>query len=138
VGLVEAPCAGSTEQKPPCPRYRVPEVDQVEVPSHLDEVPVVDPSSANRPLVDAETERADQVQCALGGGAKARKTPGIGWYFRFDEHNVEPRLDRPKSQAGRVIAGHGGPLRRAPAPRKAGVQAGRSTGPIRASPRYRA
>jgi hypothetical protein len=51
--------------------------------------PVVQSGPANRPVVDAEARRPDNVKRQSVGGAEARNIAGVRMDFRFDQSNVK-------------------------------------------------
>ena len=83
---------------------------EVHVLAHVDEVPVVDAGAAHAALVDAEAERADEVEHRRGRGAEARDAAGVRRDLRLDEDDVERRRERLGAEArGGVRApGHAG------------------------------
>ena len=73
---------------------RVDEMREIEVPAHVDEVPVVDARSAHTVLVDAEAERADEVERRRRGGTKPGDVAGVRRDLGLDEDDVERAAER--------------------------------------------
>ena len=59
------------------------------VTANVHELPVVEPSAANRVVVDGEAERADEMKRGLGRAAGPRDRAGVGRNLRFDQDDVE-------------------------------------------------
>jgi len=54
-----------------------------------DLVPIIQSSAPDRPLVEAKTGDADNVQGRHGGSAKPRDVSGILRNLRFEERHIE-------------------------------------------------
>jgi hypothetical protein len=67
----------------------VQEMFEVQVPAHIDEVPVIDPRSPDTVLIDSEAQGAYQVHRRTDGGAEAPHIPGVRWNLGFDQDDVE-------------------------------------------------
>ena len=77
-------------------RERVEEMGEVEVPPHVDEVPVVDAGPAHTVLVDPEAERPDEVERRGRGRAEPGDVARVGRDLGLDEDDVE----RPRERGG--------------------------------------
>ena len=73
---------------------RVEEMREIEVPAHVDEVPVVDAGPAHTVLVDPEAERPDEVERRGGGRAEPGNVARVGRDLGLDEHDVERASER--------------------------------------------
>jgi hypothetical protein len=82
----------------------------IDMPPHVQEVPVVHACPANRVLVDRETELADEMERAPGGDTRAGDGAGVGRDLRLDENDMERGLERTKSKLG--SSRHGASLTR--------------------------
>lgn len=65
------------------------EIGETGVTMELDGVPVVEAGAAEGALINAEAERANQVQGAIRGGAQAGDVAGVGRDFRFVKRDVQ-------------------------------------------------
>src|ERR1019366_2757146 len=103
---------GGEEVKPGAGRLARPgveEVLEVDVLADVHEVPVVDPGTAHAVVVDAETQRADEVHGGGRGGAEAGDVARVGRDLRLDEDHVERCPEGPGAEAW----GRGGGARHA-------------------------
>ena len=58
----------------------------------FDRVPVIETGAAQRALVEAKAELADEVQRTSGGGAEPGDVAGVGRDFGFPQGDVEHRV----------------------------------------------
>jgi hypothetical protein len=77
---------------------------EVGVGLQIDEVPVVEPCSANGVFLDGKPQTSDQVQGTTRCGAKASDIAGVRGDFRLDEHDLEGAIPRwgPEAGSGRA------------------------------------
>jgi hypothetical protein len=66
---------------------------------HVDQVPVVQPGTSHGSFVDAEPQRADQVERRSGGSTQARNVAGVLRDFGLDENNAERGPERMGAKA---------------------------------------
>src|SRR5436309_1648804 len=53
-----------------------------------DVLPVIHAGALEFPVIETETERADQVECRACGCTEACHVAGVGWNLRLDENDV--------------------------------------------------
>jgi hypothetical protein len=55
-------------------------------------VPVVETRALECPIVDAKTERLDEVQRTAGSGAQSRDVSGVGRNLGLDQNDMQRRV----------------------------------------------
>ena len=70
------------------------EMGEIEVPSDVDEMPVVDAGPAHTVLVDPEPERAHEMERARRGRAKTGNVACVRRDLRLDEDDVKRTRER--------------------------------------------
>jgi hypothetical protein len=81
-------------------------VAEIELPAHVDQVPVVDARPAYRFLVQPESQRPHQVQNTPGRSTEPRDVSGVRRDLGFDQHDMQRNRERGGAKAGYVVAGH--------------------------------
>src|SRR5207245_924092 len=84
---------------------RVQEMSEVEVPAYVHEVPIIEPGALDGMVVDAKTERADEMKRALRCSGEPRNVARVGRNLRFHQNDMERNIERNRAKTLLLLHG---------------------------------